>query len=1095
MRGSSFSAFTLLLLGILALAVPQSARAERASAGEMDLVCENFLAYTLAQQSHWAGDATPWIRDVEEIIVGGEVLARNYSIAPSGHVVVPVLKEMPPIKAYTEDYDLDVDAAGGFAALLREVLADRARRFREAYGSLDASQPATGTVLFGRHHRERWDLFLAPAGQFAADLGGEFLQREQVGPLLTTVWHQSGPYNNYCPMGDGGRCVVGCVATATAQVMRYWSWPPVGSGERCYFWDGDQSCGGNYGGGELCADYSDTYDWANMPNSCSGGCTPEEEAALAEFNYEVGVSESMDYGRCGSGSMTNYAINALRDYFRYDPELEQKNRISYNAGSWFALIQSELNAGRVMLYRITGHAIVCDGWRDTGGQDEYHMNYGWGGSYNTWFAVDDLYISGDPMQEYLIRGIQPDINTVFALEADGSGDLPTIQAAVDAAMDGNIIELSDGVYSGVGNRDIDLQGKQLMIRSVSGNFANCVVDCEGSPADPHQGFLFQSGETAAMLIDGITIRNGYAGAAALGGGAIECSNGSSPTIRNCLFLNNGSLARGGAFFCSDGATPEIGNCIFAANQADADGGALCGYAAAPIVSNCTFAENEALQGSAIAAINTGVWDLYNLILVSAPAGEPVACLGDATVTLYCGDVYGNAAGDWVGCLSGQDLINGNISRDPQFCDAANYDYTINSESPCVPFTDPNPECDLIGALGVGCGAIVVYEDGAGPFPTIQAGLNAAIEGGTVQLADGVFVGDGNRDIDFAGKAVALVSQSGDPGSCIIDCQGTAQDPHRGFHIVSGEGPATLIEGLTVRNGYSDIAAGAYVDHSSPTFRNVVFADHYADFGGAVRCRGASTPLFENVAFTGNGARVGGGIYALNSASVPVIRNCTFYGNYATNYGAGLRCYDYSDPIIENTIIAFSTEGVAISCANGGEPELSCTDIYGNAGGDWIPPINDQLGENGNFSEDPLFCDAANGDLTIDAESPCTANNAPGQCGLVGAYDIGCGDTSDATEEPWALVPLRLSLPVPFSAEGGVMHYAIPNGQSSRVDLGIYDLSGRLVRTLVTGEQPAGSYGVAWDGRDANQRRVGSGVYYCRLAWQGETRTRTLVMFR
>lgn len=255
------------------LSLPSVAEAERATEREMDLVCENFLAYTLAQQGDWAGDAAPWIREAHDIVVDGEVLGRNYSIAPSGHVVVPALMDLPPIKAYSEEYDLDVRARGGFAALLREVLADRAQRFRAAYGSLDAAQPASGIPLLGREHRERWDRFLQPPGQFVASLGGEWLLREEVGPLLTTVWHQSGPYNDYCPIGDGGRCVVGCVATATAQAMRYWSWPPVGTGERCYFWDGDQSCGGSYGGGELCADYSDSYDWANMPNSCGGGCT------------------------------------------------------------------------------------------------------------------------------------------------------------------------------------------------------------------------------------------------------------------------------------------------------------------------------------------------------------------------------------------------------------------------------------------------------------------------------------------------------------------------------------------------------------------------------------------------------------------------------------------------------------------------------------------------------------------------------------------------------------------------------------------------------------------------------------------------------
>jgi hypothetical protein len=73
-------------------------------------------------------------------------------------------------------------------------------------------------------------------------------------------------------------------------------------------------------------------------------------------------------------------------------------------------------------------------------------------------------------------------------------------------------------------------------------------------------------------------------------------------------------------------------------------------------------------------------------------------------TLVCCDIYGNAGGDWVQYIASQYGANGNICEDPLFCDPENLDFTLHADSPCAPFTPPNPECDLIGAWPVGCGS-------------------------------------------------------------------------------------------------------------------------------------------------------------------------------------------------------------------------------------------------------------------------------------------------------------------------------------------------------------------------------------------------------
>jgi hypothetical protein len=397
----------------------------------------------------------------DEVVENDTLLARCFSIVPRGFVVVPILKELPPIQAYSEEYGLDVNQTVGFPQLLKEFLLDRIRLYAKIYGSLDAVQPPTGDVLLGRGHKMEWNRFLKNQQEFETDLrGGKFKPLTEVGPLLTTSWHQRAPYNNFCPRGDttctvcpSGKpptipTVVGCVATATAQILRFWNWPPSGTGSHSYTWYGDYSCGGSTPSQNLYADYSDPYDWQNMPDSCDMGCSSQDSAALAELCYEVGVAFNMGYGVCGSGAYTADALTVFPTYFRYDPSINIEYRSDHTAAQWFSIIQDEINHGRPMQYRIRSHSIVCDGWRDTGGQNQYHMNYGWGGSFTTWFAIDSLYcywVLPDslcpPEEEFLIRNIMPlppDSIPFAAAENYGAGDAPWSIFCGDLDGDGDL---------------------------------------------------------------------------------------------------------------------------------------------------------------------------------------------------------------------------------------------------------------------------------------------------------------------------------------------------------------------------------------------------------------------------------------------------------------------------------------------------------------------------------------------------------------------------------------------------------------------------------------------------------------------------------
>jgi len=179
---------------------------------------------------------------------------------------------------------------------------------------------------------------------------------------------------------------------------------------------------------------------------------------------------------------------------------------------------------------------------------------------------------------------------------DGSGDYLTIQEGIDAAQDGDEVVVCDGVYTGLGNKNLDFAGKAITVRSANGP-DNCIIDCENEG----RGFYFHSGETAASVVDGFTITNGNADV----GGAIYWASGdawyeSGPTIMNCWILGNTALngggVSGGYSLTEYGAT--IANCLVAGNSATGSdiwfgGGGIHASWCELEIRNCTIANNWA----------------------------------------------------------------------------------------------------------------------------------------------------------------------------------------------------------------------------------------------------------------------------------------------------------------------------------------------------------------------------------------------------------------------------------------------------------------------------------------------------------------------
>jgi hypothetical protein len=247
-------------------------------------------------------------------------------------------------------------------------------------------------------------------------------------------------------------------------------------------------------------------------------------------------------------------------------------------------------------------------------------------------------------------------------------DQPTIQAGIDAAQDGDTVRVADGLYQGVGNRDIEFGGKAMVVISQNGP-GETVIACQGTEDENHFGFVIDKVAEGAVVIDGFTIRDAYH----TQGSAVDLRS-VAPVIRNCIFINNTSIISGGAMRCK---------------------------AASPIVQNCTFVGNSAPVGAVVYMRVGSMPRFINCIMALSTGGEVVECSGDEDAPdLSCCDVFDNEAGDWTGCISEMMTTGGNMSVDPAFCSVADNDFRLQPASPCAA---ANNDCGVdIGALGTGC---------------------------------------------------------------------------------------------------------------------------------------------------------------------------------------------------------------------------------------------------------------------------------------------------------------------------------------------------------------------------------------------------------
>ena len=312
-------------------------------------------------------------------------------------------------------------------------------------------------------------------------------EKGRIEPMIKTQWDQMDPYNSECPELNGRKCVTGCVATAMAQVMKYWQYPQVGKGSNTY----TPSAFGE----PISMDFSDvTFDWDNMLDTYPrNGYSATQRRAVAMLMKACGYSVSMNYTNWESGAFSKNIMGALISNFGYDQGVRQVLRSGYSSqDEWNDMIYNELATTGPVIYggqsTSGGHSFVCDGYDGNG---YFHINWGWGGMSDGYFLLNELtpaevgtggHYGGYNLQQDAIVGIMPPVGRLTCEKiyidnaADDSGnvkewgytyrimDFSNIQLAVNLTINGG--HISAPLYYTIYNTDPETKkNKETVLES------------------------------------------------------------------------------------------------------------------------------------------------------------------------------------------------------------------------------------------------------------------------------------------------------------------------------------------------------------------------------------------------------------------------------------------------------------------------------------------------------------------------------------------------------------------------------------------------------------------------------------------------------
>ena len=709
--------------------------------------------------------------------------------------------------------------------------------------------------------------------------------------LIKTKWGQGSNvhpyYNALCPYDPvaGKRTVVGCVATAMAQIIRYWGT--------------DKGIAPTHGYGSVgSVNFGTThYDYDNMPVAINGTSPEVQKNAVALLSYHCGVASRMSYGTVSSTTTLN-ATFAFNDHFGYSNAQYNGDRavIRFSLSELIDVFMSNLDKGQPVLYSVGTHAFICDGYNMNG---EFHMNWGWDGIDDGWYSLTALRpaeVGGNYSYHesrfsvvydiYPVRDARsPKNENVIYVTPEGTGtkdgsswsnatpDLysemmkdrtDTIQIWVKEGVYYGDTILSQGVnaafilgkrnriYGGFAGNEVSLEARAGNNPSVLDGLNSRRVVCQ----------LTDFVNADSTILDGFTIRNGQdtlAGSSNIngpivngndmtgnGGGVYLKANG---ILKNCVIENCKAKSGGGVF--NNGG--KIIDCSFYDNMADNAGGFFNNGTA--ILNDSHILRNEAVHqlGYGGGIHNRG--NLYineNTIIEYNEGGIGGGLYNAGSVIMNGGDIIYNMGKS----------IGGGIYNDMN-----------------VVIHDGN----------------ISYNENSGIVSHGSLTLYGGIISNNRTNGSGGGINCNNGTLNISGASVKITKNTAQTGGGIYLGGGIATISAGQIGVMTNTAPENAEEALEMGGNCAGSGAGIFVRgsnnqqliFSSVGVGEVIIGGNYASgFGGGISA-GISTNLPENVIICGNTASSGGGFYTPYSNTSHSFTGCNVLNNKATGYGGGI----------------------------------------------------------------------------------------------------------------------------------------------------------------------------------------------------------------
>ncbi len=383
---------------------------------------------------------------------------------------------------------------GGFVIIAGEDRATQVLGYSDR-GQLDFNNLPYGLKGLLNGYKQEIEFLQTYKGDDLVPVPRTFTAKGDIEPLIKTNWGQEMPYYLQCPIYSGEYCVVGCVATAMAQVMKYWQYPESSPSLPRFYCSSISQY--------VAALPATTFDYSLMINSychwdydnstlVQDTYTDAQAQEVAKLGRYCGQAVEMNYSPEGSGAYTNDQLQAMKEFgYRSSAQYVQKSgwwSNNYTTEEWEEMMKTELNAGRPILYAANdvngggGHAFICDGYKSDG---TFHFNYGWYGTCDGWYvstALNMTHRDGDYLRfnsghEMLIgveppQGWTPPVSTLLGdVNKDGNVNIADVSALIDYLLSNDATNIDLQAADMDSNNEVAIADVSLLIDYILNNNA------------------------------------------------------------------------------------------------------------------------------------------------------------------------------------------------------------------------------------------------------------------------------------------------------------------------------------------------------------------------------------------------------------------------------------------------------------------------------------------------------------------------------------------------------------------------------------------------------------------------------------------------